>query len=115
MKQHFDYCYKYGKNAEFRFASNHLANISYPTKQQDIYEHWDVRGVCIKISDKHLKFDVKSSARLNHSDTEGIMTEVWVEGTNIVGKDGWIKGKADYIVLKESIHGLWLIEKSCLN
>ena len=31
----------------------------------------------------------------------------WVEGTNVRGKPGWVKGKADYIVFERADH--WLL------
>ena len=107
MKQTFDYCYDHGKKAEHRFADSHLTYITYPTKNQDIYEHWDVQGMCTEISEKHYKFDVKSTQRLKYSTPDKIMEEVGVEGTNVVGKDGWVKGKADYIVFERE--STWFI------
>lgn len=100
MKQNFKYCYDHGKKAEHRFADSHLAYITYPTKDQDMYEHWDVQGMCVAINEKHYKFDVKTTQKLKYSTPEKIMEEVWVEGTNVRGKDGWVKGKADYIVFE---------------
>ena len=100
MKQTFNYCYDHGKKAEHRFAESHLAYITYPTKDQDMYEHWDVQGMCVAINENHYKFDVKSTQKLKYSTPEKIMEEVWVEGTNVRGKDGWVKGKADYIVFE---------------
>lgn len=100
MKQHFDYCFKYGKDAEKRFADKYLNNIIYPTKQQDIYEHWDVEGTLNYIDNNKYKFDVKSSGKLKYSTENNIMDSVWVEGTNISGNCGWVKGKADYIVFE---------------
>jgi len=100
VKQYFDYCFKYGKDAEKRFADKYLININYPTKQQDIYEHWDVEGTLICINNNKYKFDVKSSGKLKYSTENNIMDSVWVEGTNISGNCGWVKGKADYIVFE---------------
>jgi hypothetical protein len=100
MKQYFDYCFKYGKNAEKRFVEKYLTNINYPTKNQDIYEHWDVEGTLKSINNNKYKFDIKSSGKLKYSTENNIMDSVWVEGTNISGKQGWIKGRADYIVFE---------------
>ena len=55
MKQYFDYCFKYGKNAEKRFVEKYLTNINYPTKNQDIYEHWDVEGTLKSINNNKYK------------------------------------------------------------
>ena len=77
-----------------------MTYVKYPTKEQDIFEHWDVEGVCIHISNKHYKFDVKSTERLKYSTPDKIMEDVWIEAKNVKGNDGWIKGIADYIVFE---------------
>ena len=100
MKQRMEKCFKDGWDAEKRFINSYLTHIKYPTKQQDIYEHWDVQGVCIKISDKELKFDIKSSGKLREFNHKKPLKEVWVEGKNISGNDGWLRGKADYIAFE---------------
>ena len=100
MKQYFEFCFKYGKDAEKRFTKKFLINPKYPTKYQDIYEHWDVEGVLNSVSEQRYKFDIKSSGKLKYSTENKIMKEVWVEGTNISGNKGWIKGNADYIVFE---------------
>jgi hypothetical protein len=43
------------------------------------------------------------------------MDSVWVEGTNISGKDGWIKGKADYIVFERESTWFIVDRKELLN
>lgn len=100
MKQYFDYCFQYGKDAEKRFANKYLIDINYSTKNQDIYEHWDVSGKLNIISNDNYKFDIKSSGKLKYSTDKIIMDSIWVEGTNVSGNIGWIKGKADYIVFE---------------
>ena len=100
MIQNFNHCYKHGKDAELRFSSAHLSDIKYPTKNQDIYEHWDVAGILNIISNDVYKFDVKSSGKLKYSTHDKIMEDVWIEARNVRGNDGWIKGIADYIVFE---------------
>jgi hypothetical protein len=100
VKQYFDYCFKYGKDAEKRFSDKYLTDINYSTKNQDIYEHWDISGKLNHIDNNIYKFDIKSSGKLKYSTDKIIMDSVWVEGTNISGKSGWIKGQADYIVFE---------------
>jgi hypothetical protein len=107
LNQRFNYCFKYGKNAEVRFAESFLTDFNYSTKYQDIHEHWDVAGVLTNILYKPMKFDVKSAPRLKHSPTAGIMESVWVEGTNVSGNKGWVKGNADYIVFERE--NTWMI------
>jgi hypothetical protein len=66
--------------------------------------------VCIKISDKELKFDIKSSGKLRELIIiiEQFSSELtWIEGKNVYGYDGWIKGKADYIVFERE--KIWFI------
>ena len=115
LKQYFDYCFQYGKDAEKRFSEKHLIDISYPTKQQDIYDHWDVCGVLPIISNDKHKFDVKSSGKLKYSTDKIIMDSIWVEGTNISGKDGWVKGKADFIVFERETSWFVVNRKELLN
>jgi hypothetical protein len=105
--QRFNYCFNYGKNAEIRFAESFLTDFGYATKYQDIYEHWDVYGILTNVLNKVMKFDVKSAPRLKHSPTAGIMESVWVEGTNVSGNKGWVKGNADYIVFERE--DSWMI------
>ena len=46
-----------GKKVEQEFADTQLTNVIWATKEQDMYEHWDVQGVCGWISLEPLKFD----------------------------------------------------------
>ena len=48
-----------GFAAEDLFASYHLTNITWATKNQDMYEHWDVQGSLDHSNDIY-KFDVKA-------------------------------------------------------
>lgn len=98
---------EYGKSVEKLFAKDCLSFVSYSTKDQDMKEHWDVQGQCIKISDKHFKFDVKSQKKNNRHDKNFSSDLTWIESKNIFGGDGWIKGKADYIVFERE--RIWLI------
>ena len=89
-----------GRQAENEFAKAYLQDINWATKDQDMFEHWDVEGILIDISDKPLKFDVKALKKVNRADDSFNDDVTWIEGTNVHGHDGWIKGKADYIVFE---------------
>jgi|TARA_R100001086_G_C11847333_1_gene260486 hypothetical protein len=93
--------------SEIEFANQFLKQAEYSTEKEDITEHWDVSGVCFGMGSQHFKFDVKERRRINRSDVEAQDRYIWVEGTNVHGEMGWIRGKADYIVFEQK-HA-WLI------
>ena len=71
-----------GKEAEKEYASIYNENIvEWPTEEEDMREHWDV-----KIGGK--KIDVKAIKKNN----ENIH---FVEFRNVHGKKGWLYGDAD--------------------
>ena len=92
---------------EKEFAKQYLVDWSEATVDQNRHEHWDVKGILRNISDKHLKFDVKARKRINRTDHEFQDTYTWIEGTDIKGNPGWVKGQADYICFELEKH--WLI------
>ena len=98
---------EYGKNIEKIFANECLENATFATKEQDQMEHWDVCGICKKISNNKLKFDVKSQKKNNRYDKQFSSELTWIEGKNVYGYDGWIKGKSDYIAFERE--KIWLI------
>lgn len=98
-----------GRQAENEFAKAYLQNINWATQDQDMFEHWDVEGILIDISDQPLKFDVKAMKKVNRADDSFNDDVTWIEGTNVHGKDGWIKGKADYIVFERE--KVWTVIK----
>jgi hypothetical protein len=98
-----------GRIAENKFATDYLKDIVVASQDQDIHEHWDVQGILIDLSDQPLKFDVKALRRVNRND-ESLSDEItWVEGTNVHGRAGWIKGRADYIVFERE--NAWTVIK----
>ena len=96
-----------GKKVEQAFAAAELNDVVWATKEQDMYEHWDVQGVCGWIDVEPLKFDVKGMKRYNRHDTNTIQEYTWIESKNVHGKPGWIKGLADYIVFERE--NAWVI------
>ena len=91
------------KIVEKSFAKN-LINPIWANDYENMYEHWDVKGT---LENKLLKFDVKGMKKVNRWDNKAQDDIAWVEGTNVAGKPGWIKGKADYIVFERT--DCWLV------
>ncbi len=80
-----DYSNKVGLDTEDLFKSlmeSRGHKVIKSSKQDDIYKHIDfyVNGYSI---------DVKGSRHLDC---------IWLETINVLGDDGWLKGKADFIV-----------------
>jgi len=100
MKKYFrEDQYEVGLDAEKRFSEECLHDAIPATKVQDMYEHWDVEGkLNAVLNSPRLKFDVKAIKNVTKDQVQDECT--WIEGTNIVGDDGWIKGKADFIVFE---------------
>ena len=91
------------KIIEENFAKN-LKDPVWANDYQDMQEHWDVQGT---LDNELLKFDVKGMKKVNRWDNKQQDDIAWVEGTNVRGKPGWVKGKADYIVFERTDH--WLL------
>jgi len=102
--------YQSGYEAEDRFANEHLDNPVKASKEQDMFEHWDVRGL---LNGKPYKFDVKGLRKLNRSDESFQNDVTWVEGINVNGDKGWLQGQADYIVFEREDEW-FLIDRSFL-
>ena len=96
-----------GKQTELNFANKYLKDFILASKEQDIFEHWDVKGICAVISLDNLKFDIKGLKKINRSDNIYQDEDAWVEGTAVDGGKGWLKGNADYIVFERNNH--WLL------
>jgi hypothetical protein len=79
---------------------------------QDMHEHWDLQGI---LDGKLLKFDVKGMKKVNRWDNKKQDDIAWVEGTNVRGKPGWVKGLADYIVFERIDHWLLVNRQELLN
>lgn len=92
---------------ETEFAEQYLTDCKKATFYQNRIEHWDVKGILKQISDKHLRFDVKARKRISRIDVVFQDKFTWIEGTDIKGNPGWLKGMADYISFEQENH--WLI------
>ena len=77
------------KLVEQAFAQRHLSDILWANSEQDKYEHWDVQG---SLNGKTLKFDIKGMKKVNRWDSKTQDECAWVEGTNVRGDPGWLKG-----------------------
>ena len=99
------------KIIEENFAKN-LMNPKWANDYQDMHEHWDVEGT---LDGKLLKFDVKGMKKVNRWDNKKQDDIAWVEGTNVRGKPGWVKGKADYIVFERLDYWLLVWREDLLN
>mgnify|MGYP003151286437 CR=1 FL=1 len=89
---------------EERFAQRHLSNIKWSNNYQNMHEHWDMEG---GLKGKTLKFDVKGMKKINRRDDSTQDKFTWIEGTNVKGNPGWLKGRADYIVFERNEY--WLL------
>ena len=75
-------------------------------------EHWDVKGI---FKNKTYRFDVKGMKKKNRWDNNFQDDIAWVEGTNVRGEPGWVKGKADYIVFERNDYWLVVDRKELYN
>jgi hypothetical protein len=69
-----------------------FSKVEYSTKDQDIYEHWDVK--------MSIKVDVKAMKKINRSDEESNENIHYVELKNVHGNNGWLYGDADYFAFE---------------
>jgi len=99
------------KIIEQNFAKN-LTDPKWANDYQDMHEHWDLQGT---LDGKLLKFDVKGMKKVNRWDNKKQDDIAWVEGTNVRGKPGWVKGKADYIVFERNEYWLLVNRQELLN
>ena len=68
------------------------------SKKNDIHNHIDY---WVKNKAGDLKgFDVKARKRTSRNSGRYSDDWVWIEFKNVIGKDGWIKGKADFIAFE---------------
>ena len=86
---------KESNHAEDEFSLK-LKDCIWATREQDILEHWDMKGVLFDVTNQVFKFDVKGIKRdTRHGDFNPKI--VWTEARNVRGHKGWLYGKADYI------------------
>ena len=96
------------KLVEQAFAQRHLSDILWANSEQDKYEHWDVQG---SLNGKTLKFDIKGMKKVNRWDSKTQDECAWVEGTNVRGDPGWLKGAANYIIFERE-DSWWMVNRA---
>jgi len=86
--------YKKFQAVEHKFAGalDIFNKVSFANREQDIYEHWDV-----KID---IKIDVKAMKKLNRADDKTNESIHYVEIKNVHGDKGWLYGDADYFAFE---------------
>ena len=77
---------------KFEKAVKLFSKVEYSTKEEDIYEHWDVK--------MSIKVDVKAMKKINRSDESPNENVHYVELKNVHGKNGWLYGDADYFAFE---------------
>ena len=87
-----------GKMKEEEFKK-FFSNTQKPTDQQDMDEHWDFKT--------ELKIDVKGMKKQKKSDSEPNENIHWIELKNVLGKLGWLYGKADFFAFETKKY--WVI------
>jgi len=95
------YFFDKGKKAERRFGE--LVGIpesDYATKEEDMYEHWDLKY-------KNKKIDVKGLKKLHRNDINPNEDWNWIELTNVWGDTGWLYGKADQFAFET--YNYWIL------
>ena len=97
---------------EERFAQRHLSDIKWSNNYQNMHEHWDMEG---GLNGKTLKFDVKGMKKINRPDDATQDKFAWVEGTNVKGNPGWLKGLANYIIFERGEYWLMVNREELLN
>lgn len=63
-------------------------NLRYPSKEQDMFEHWDIEV-------QGIKFDVKALKKINRRDSDTTNLFNFLEIKNVRGNAGWVYGEAD--------------------
>jgi hypothetical protein len=77
---------------KFAGALDMFNKVSFASKDEDIFEHWDV-----KID---IKIDVKAMKKINREDSEPNENIHYVEIRNVHGDKGWLYGQADYFAFE---------------
>ncbi len=91
-------------------VSKYFINHVHATIEQDMREHWDIRGTLYSNNKIYFnkKFDVKSIKRINRYDPTYNENFHWVEIASVYDekddiknqKNGWLYGEADYIIFE---------------
>jgi len=105
VKSYYNELVKEAQNIEKQCSDEHLTNTVKTTRDQDMNEHWDVKG---EFKGKTFKVDIKNMKKFNRKDPEVQDDMACIEYVNVLGNLGWIQGQADYIVFKRKKYS-WLV------
>jgi hypothetical protein len=72
--------------------------VSPSSKDENIDQHWDFH---ISKDAENFKVEVKSTKRINRTDSGTQINYTWVELRNVRGEIGWLFGKADLIAFEK--------------
>ena len=67
------------------------------SKEQDMFEHIDL---FLTKEDKTYSFDIKAMKKINRYDSSSQDKMIYVEFKNVRGNEGWLYGKAQFIVFE---------------
>ena len=86
--------YKKFQAVERKFAGalDMFNKVSFASRDEDIFDHWDV-----KID---IKIDVKAMKKINRENSEPNENFHYVEIKNVHGDKGWLYGEADYFAFE---------------
>lgn len=99
-----------GKNAEQSFVDCFTSNghtCVKSTRYQDMREHWDF------LVDGQYKIEVKARKKARRHDSSPNDEWIYVEFRNVIGKEGWLYGKADYFAF-ERPDGFLIVPRTVL-
>lgn len=96
-----------GASVESFELTLHLKGVGFKrsSEKEDIYNHIDYWVEFV--SNNKISVDLKSLKRIQrHGKPQN--KKIWIEFKNVLGKDGWILGKADYICFEQPYHFLFV-------
>lgn len=100
--------YKTGLEKEYEFCDSLIKNCGgsckHSSRKEDIFDHIDIIWT---LNNKKYTFDVKALKKTNRSDSFSDDSIHWVELQNVLGKPGWLYGKANYIVFE--LKKCWIV------
>jgi hypothetical protein len=90
----------FANEAERLFSLN-LRECVLANKNENMFEHWDMKGILFDVTEDIFKYDVKGIKR-DHRHGALNPKIVWTESKNVRGNPGWLYGKADYIAFEKT-------------
>ena len=87
-------------NEAERLFSLKLKECIIANKKENMFEHWDMKGILFDVTKDVFKYDVKGIKRdQRHGNLNPKI--VWTESKNVRGDPGWLYGKANYIAFEK--------------